>query len=549
VEFDGLVARIAGRFARVEPRRLARDAVLGLMSDLAVKNCWTLAEHAGHDSPDGLQHLLCKAKWDTDGVRDDLRAYVVDRLGEVDAVLVMDETGDVKKGTHTVGVQRQYTGTAGRVENAQVAVYLTYASAAGHALIDRELYLPKAWAGDAERREQAGVSAEVKFATKPALAAAMITRALDAGIGARWVAGDEVYGGDPTLRQSLEDRGVGYVLAVACSHPVHTQAGKLRADALTARLPRRAWQRLSAGDGSKGPRFYDWAWVSIDDDGGGDGGDRQSSGQGWLLIRRNNATGELATRAAARPGPGGRPPMDDRRVVPSRQDPHRARSAPGPPMDQLAALDHPRHARLRPARRPRRRRTSRQPNTTRSFPDRVDLQRDPPAVQHLHSPTDTRPAPPAALVDQATPTSTPRQNQPLPAPTSDPYMTITKSGCRTSWQQFASRLMSRRPFWRHHRDLQCLVGGTPACQAALFLCLEAAGALADRSRRTNLFPPGGQGLLVGAARVWAVSNDRSCRARLPVESRRIGRSARSRRSRGAAGAWCPRGEERMSWAA
>jgi SRSO17 transposase len=370
VEFDALIARIAGRFARVEPRRLARDAILGLMSDLAVKNCWTLAEHAGHDSPDGLQHLLCKAKWDTDGVRDDLRAYVVDRLGEVDAVLVMDETGDLKKGTRTVGVQRQYTGTAGRVENAQVAVYLTYATARGHALIDRELYLPPAWAGDAERRSQAGVPAEVKFATKPALATAMITRALDAGIGARWVAGDEVYGGDPTLRQSLEDRGIGYVLAVACSHPVHTQAGKLRADALTARLPRRAWQRLSAGDGSKGPRFYDWAWVSIDDD--GDRGGGQSSGQWW-----------------------------------------------------------PRHARLRPARRPRRRRTSRQPNTTRSFSDRVDLQRDPPAVQHLHSPTDTRPAPPAALVDQATPTSTPRQNQPLPAPTSDPYMTITKSGCRT----------------------------------------------------------------------------------------------------------------------
>ena len=132
-EFDGLMARIAGRFARVEPRRLAGDAVRGLMSDLPVKNCWTLAEHAGHDSPDRLQHLLCKAKWDTDGVRDDLRGYVTERLGDTDAVLVVDETGDLKKGTQTVGVQRQYTGTAGRIENAQVAVYLVYATDAGHA--------------------------------------------------------------------------------------------------------------------------------------------------------------------------------------------------------------------------------------------------------------------------------------------------------------------------------------------------------------------------------------------------------------------------------
>jgi SRSO17 transposase len=148
-----------------------------------------------------LQHLLRKAKWDTDGVRDDLRRYVVERLGETDAVFVVDETGDLKKGTHTVGVQRQYTGTAGRIENAQVAVYLTYASARGHALIDRDLYLPRVWADDTDRRELAGVPAEVKFTTKPALASQMIIRALDAGVTARWVAGDEVYGADPKLRK------------------------------------------------------------------------------------------------------------------------------------------------------------------------------------------------------------------------------------------------------------------------------------------------------------------------------------------------------------
>jgi SRSO17 transposase len=262
------------------------------MSGLAVKNCWTLAERAGHDSPDGLQHLLRKAAWDTDGVRDDLRRYVVERLGEVDAVLVVDETGDLKKGAHTVGVQRQYTGTAGRIENAQVAVYLTYAGADGHALIDRELYLPRVWADDTDRREQAGVTAAVKFATKPALATEMIIRALDAGVTARWVAGDEVYGADPKLRKTLEDRGVGYVLAVACSHQVRTGVGKIRADELAASLPRKAWQRLSAGAGSEGPRFYDWAWISIEPE--PEAVPSGAQGQRWLLIRRNNTTGELA---------------------------------------------------------------------------------------------------------------------------------------------------------------------------------------------------------------------------------------------------------------
>jgi SRSO17 transposase len=291
-EFDGLLARIASRFARVESRRLARDAVLGLVSDLAVKNCWTLAEHAGHDSPDRLQHLLGKAKWDDDGVRDELRGYLVDRLGGEDALLVVDETGDVKKGTQTVGVQRQYTGTAGRIENAQVAVYLTYATSAGHALIDRKLYLPQSWADDAGRRDAAGVPADVAFATKPALATEMVIRALDAGVTAGWVAGDEVYGGDPKLRQTLEDRGIGYVLAVACSHQVHTQVGKIRADALAASLPRKAWQQVSAGDGSKGPRFYDWAWISIEPE--HDSTEVGHSRQRWLLIRRNNTSGELA---------------------------------------------------------------------------------------------------------------------------------------------------------------------------------------------------------------------------------------------------------------
>ena len=185
--------------------------------------------------------------WDADVVRDDLRDYVVERLGDEQVVLVVDETGDVKKGTATVGVQRQYTGTAGRIENSQVAVYLVYAAAAGYAFIDRALYLPKAWAEDPARRLAAGIPDEVEFATKPALARTMIGRALDAGVPAGWVAGDEVYGADPQLRTELQTRGVGYVLAVATNHRVSTGAGVRMAGELAGGLPKRAWQRLSAG--------------------------------------------------------------------------------------------------------------------------------------------------------------------------------------------------------------------------------------------------------------------------------------------------------------
>ena len=169
-EFGALIDRIAPRFTRYEPARRAGTLVLGLLSGLDRKNCWTIAEHRGDATPDGLQHLLSRAKWEADEVRDDLRSYVVEAFGDPAGILVVDETGDLKKGTATVGVQRQYTGTAGRIENAQVAVYLTYAAPAGHALIDRALYVPKVWAEDQDRREEAGIPAEVEFATKPALA-------------------------------------------------------------------------------------------------------------------------------------------------------------------------------------------------------------------------------------------------------------------------------------------------------------------------------------------------------------------------------------------
>jgi SRSO17 transposase len=188
--FDELMTRAGVRFCRVEPRRRARAFVLGLLAELPRKNCWTIAGHAGDRSPDGMQHLLARARWDADGVRDDVRGYVAEHLGDPGAVLVIDETGDVKKGTATAGVQRQYTGTAGRIESAQVAVYLGYAVPCGHALIGRELYLPRSWAGDEERCASAGIPATVTFATKPQLARRMIERAITAELPFTWVAGD-----------------------------------------------------------------------------------------------------------------------------------------------------------------------------------------------------------------------------------------------------------------------------------------------------------------------------------------------------------------------
>jgi SRSO17 transposase len=290
---EELLARVASRFGRVEPRRRVRGFVLGLLADLPRKNCWTIAEHAGETSPDGMQNLLARAVWDTDGVRDDLREYVVEHLGDPSGVLVVDETGDVKKGTATVGTQRQYTGTAGRVENTQVAVYLTYAGERGHAMIDRELYLPRAWMDDPARCAAAGVPEDVEFATKPALARAMIVRALDAGVRAGWAAGDEVYGADPGLRAELEARRIGYVLGIGCDRRLPTAAGPIRADVLAARVPTGAWARLSAGLGAKGHRYYDWAWVVLTGE----------AGHHWLLIRRHPRHGELAFYRCYSPTP------------------------------------------------------------------------------------------------------------------------------------------------------------------------------------------------------------------------------------------------------
>jgi SRSO17 transposase len=209
--------RIAGRFGRAEPRARVRGYVSGLVAGLERKNGWTLAEWAGEVSPDGMQRLLRRAGWDVDGVRDDVRSYVIEQLGDPDGVLIADDTGFLKKGTRSVGVQRQYSGTAGRTENCQVGTFLAYASVRGHALIDRELYLPQSWADDLDRRRAAGIPETVEFTTKPRQARAMISRAIAAGVPFAWVTADETYGQAKYLQAWLEEQDVWYVMAIGAA--------------------------------------------------------------------------------------------------------------------------------------------------------------------------------------------------------------------------------------------------------------------------------------------------------------------------------------------
>jgi SRSO17 transposase len=199
-ELEQLVERVGRCFARSETRQRALAYLQGLLSPVERKNSWQLAEASGNETPYGVQHLLGRAAWDEDGVRDDLRAYVIEHLGDPDGVLVVDETGFLKKGTKSAGVKRQYSGTAGPIENCQIGVFLAYASDQGHAFLDRELYLPQEWAEDAERRRAAGVPETVSFQTKPQLARRMLERTLDAGVPTGWVTADHIYGGEYRLR-------------------------------------------------------------------------------------------------------------------------------------------------------------------------------------------------------------------------------------------------------------------------------------------------------------------------------------------------------------
>lgn len=266
-ELDALCARIAPRFRRVEVQQRVRRHLAGVLAPLPRKNAWQLAEHTGESTPDGVQRLMNAAQWDADAVRDDLRAYVVEHLGDPEAVLVVDETGFLKKGSASVGVKRQYSGTAGRIENSQIGVFLAYASPAGRTFLDRELYLPQEWAEDTPRREKAGVPSKVTFATKPQLAQRMLERARKAGVPAAWVTGDEVYGSDRRLRQCLEEQHQPYVLGVRSNHYLGVEVRgvtyQVAAAELIAQMPEEAWERHSAGAGSKGPRVYDWVLVPL----------------------------------------------------------------------------------------------------------------------------------------------------------------------------------------------------------------------------------------------------------------------------------------------
>jgi SRSO17 transposase len=287
-ELDRLHGRIAGRFGRAEPRGRCREYVSGLVAGLERKNGWTLAEQAGEVSPDGMQRLLRRADWDVDGVRDDVRDYVSEYLGDAGGVLIVDDTGFLKKGTRSAGVQRQYSGTAGRTENCQVGTFLAYASDDGHALIDRELYVPESWTTDRERCRAAGVPDEVEFATKPRQAMAMLQRAFDAGVPFAWITADEAYGQVKYLRVWLEEHDAAHVLATKCNDTIITGAGSDgRVDEFIAALPARAWRRFSVGAGAHGLREYDWARVPIRID--------WRAGRGhWLLARRSKSDGEIA---------------------------------------------------------------------------------------------------------------------------------------------------------------------------------------------------------------------------------------------------------------
>jgi SRSO17 transposase len=275
--------RLAPYFARSQSRHRAQAYLQGLLSEAERKNSWQVAEVSGYSTPYGFQYLLSRADWDADAVRDELRLYVIQHLGDPHGVLVLDETGFLKKGEHSAGVARQYSGTAGKVENCQIGVFLSYASPLGHALLDRELYLPKAWTDDGARCRQAGIPADRSFATKPQLAQQMLHRAFRAGVPAKWVTGDSVYGADRRLRQGLEAQPQAYVLAVSGQEYVWLEGRQRQVKRLLAILPEDGWTRLSAGDGAKGPRWYDWRWLPL-------AAPLALGWCRWLLVRRSLST-------------------------------------------------------------------------------------------------------------------------------------------------------------------------------------------------------------------------------------------------------------------
>ena len=242
---------MAHEFSRGDVRQRPGAYLRGLLKPVERKNGWQLAEANGDDTPYGVQHLLGRAVWDAEAVRDDLRGYVLEHLGVPEGVLVIDETGFLKKGRHSAGVARQYSGTAGRVENCQIGVFLAYASARGQVLLDRELYLPEAWTQDRARCAQAHIPPDRPFATKPELARRMLERAFQAGVPAAWVTGDSVYGDNRRLRRWVEEQERAYVLAVSGKESVEVEGAQRQVKAVLAALPAEGWTRDSAGAGAK----------------------------------------------------------------------------------------------------------------------------------------------------------------------------------------------------------------------------------------------------------------------------------------------------------
>src|SRR4051812_4717275 len=283
-DFDLLMGRVGPCLSRQDLRGRAEGYVRGLLGRVDRKNGWQVAEYLGDDTPYGVQRLLGRARWDAGEVRDEVVRYAAEHLlasGE-GGVLVVDETGFLKKGDKSVGVQRQYSGTAGRIENCQVGVFLALSGSRGRALIDRELYLPEGWCGDKDRRKAAGVPKAVTFATKPALALRMLDRAFAAGLAPDWVLADEVYGNDSKFRRHLEGLGQPFVVAVGCHQRLWADLAQRRVDRIADELPAGAWRRVSVGDGSKGPRAYDWAAGRL-------GGERPHGLARWVLVRRGVA--------------------------------------------------------------------------------------------------------------------------------------------------------------------------------------------------------------------------------------------------------------------
>jgi SRSO17 transposase len=282
---DAVVELIGGRFGRVEPRRRVGGYLRGLLAGLERKNGWTVAEHAGAVSPDGMQRLLRTADWDVDGVRDDLRGYVLDQLGDSAGVWIVDDTGFIKKGVRSAGVQRQYTGTTGKIDNCQLGVFLAYGSARGRALVDRELYLPTSWTEDTDRCAAAGIPTEVGFATKPQLGVAMLARAHAQGVLSGWVTADEAFGQNRAFRTWLAAREVPFVLATRSDDTLSCLDGRRhQAKNLIALAGDGVWERRSAGPGAHGERLYDWAVIALDPTAKNDA--LPAEWGHWLLVRR-----------------------------------------------------------------------------------------------------------------------------------------------------------------------------------------------------------------------------------------------------------------------